>query len=160
QPRPGPVRGGSQRKSRSRRRVRPVAAAQGVGAGAEVRPVARGRDRGRPGGGAPVTPFTLSSVALALAALPALLYLRNTRLFRPPPAVDTGVSPPSVSVLIPARNEEAAIGACVESVLASEGVGLEVIVLDDHSEDRTAEIVREMARKDSRARLETAPPLP
>ena len=107
-----------------------------------------------------MTLLTLSSVALALAALPALLYVRNTRLFRPPPAVDTGVSPPSVSVLIPARNEEASIGACVESVLASEGVGLEVIVLDDHSEDRTAEVVREMAAKDPRVRLETAPPLP
>jgi hypothetical protein len=105
--------------------------------------------------------LTLSSVALGLAALPALLYRRNTRLFRPPPAAsDIVVSPPQVSVLIPARNEETSIAACVESVLASVGVEIEVIVLDDHSEDRTAEVVREIARKDPRVRLEIAPPLP
>ena len=33
-------------------------------------------------------------------------------------------------------------------------------MLDDHSEDRTAEIVKEIAGRDPRARLETAPPLP
>jgi glycosyltransferase involved in cell wall biosynthesis len=65
-----------------------------------------------------------------------------------------------ISVLIPARNEEASIAACVEAVLASGGVELEVIVLDDHSDDATAEIVRELAWKDRRLRLEAAPPLP
>ena len=37
---------------------------------------------------------------------------------------------------------------------------IEVIVLDDHSADRTAAIVREIAARDPRVRLETAPPLP
>jgi glycosyltransferase involved in cell wall biosynthesis len=106
--------------------------------------------------------FVLAVAALTFAALPALLYARNARLFRPPlqVPVDTGSSLPQVSVLIPARNEERSIAACLESVLASRGVELEVIVLDDHSDDRTAEVVREMARKDSRLRLEVAPPLP
>jgi hypothetical protein len=104
--------------------------------------------------------LTLASLSLGLTALPALLYLRNSRLFRPPPAQsDTGVLP-QVSVLIPARNEEGSIAACVESVLTSRGAEIEVIVLDDHSGDRTAEVVREMARKDPRVRLEAAPPLP
>ncbi|MCI0705486.1 MAG: glycosyltransferase, partial [Planctomycetia bacterium] len=67
---------------------------------------------------------------------------------------------PSVSVLIPARNEELGIEACVRSVLASEHVELEVIVLDDHSTDRTAEIVRATAEEDARVRLQAAPPLP
>jgi glycosyltransferase involved in cell wall biosynthesis len=65
-----------------------------------------------------------------------------------------------ISILIPARNEEISIAACVESVLASHGVEIEIIVLDDHSDDRTADVVRELARKDSRVRLESAPPLP
>jgi glycosyltransferase involved in cell wall biosynthesis len=106
--------------------------------------------------------YVLAVAALSFAALPALLYALNTRLFRPPPdaPADTGLSLPRVSVLIPARNEERSIGACVESALASRGVELEVIVLDDHSDDRTADIVREMARKDPRVRLEPAPPLP
>jgi len=66
----------------------------------------------------------------------------------------------AVSVLIPARNEEKNIRATLESVLANRGVKYEVIVLDDHSTDRTAEIVREFAEQDSRVRLEYAPPLP
>lgn len=104
--------------------------------------------------------IALSLVALTLAALPALLYWRNTRLFQPPPpASDSGV-PPAVSVLIPARNEEESIGPAVESVLASRGVDLEVVVLDDHSTDRTAEIVLAVASRNPRVRLESAPPLP
>lgn len=67
---------------------------------------------------------------------------------------------PGVSVLIPARNEERSIVPAVESVLESVGVEMEVVVLDDHSEDRTAEKVREIAARDPRVRLESAPPLP
>ena len=51
-----------------------------------------------------------------------------------------------VSVLIPARNEERSIQAAVEAALASVGVELEVVVLDDHSEDATAAIVRRTRR--------------
>lgn len=102
----------------------------------------------------------LIAVALAFALLPALLYFRNVTLFRPPPAADTSLSPPRVSVLIPARNEERSIGPALESVLASRGVELEVIVLDDHSEDRTAAIVAEFVARDSRVCLELAPELP
>ncbi len=103
---------------------------------------------------------TLAYVSLALAGLPAMMYLRNTRLFRPPPSAGEAAPLPAVSVLIPARNEEASIASCVESVLASRGVELEVVVLDDHSDDRTAAVVREIATKDRRVRLESAPPLP
>jgi cellulose synthase/poly-beta-1,6-N-acetylglucosamine synthase-like glycosyltransferase len=100
----------------------------------------------------------LSFTAFLLALLPALLYLRNRTQFRPPPEFD-GV-PTAVSVLIPARNEERSIGPAVESVLASHGVELEVIVLDDHSTDRTAAVVQSLAQRDPRVRLESAPPLP
>ncbi len=105
--------------------------------------------------------IVLAWVCLGCAAVPALLYFWNSLLFREPPAIsDTPLSLPPISVLIPARNEELGIAACVESVLASQHVELEVIVLDDHSPDRTAEIVREIAAKDSRLRLESAPALP
>ncbi len=46
------------------------------------------------------------------------------------------------------------------SALASEGVDLEVVVLDDGSRDHTAAIVSALAARDPRVRLETAPPLP
>lgn len=102
----------------------------------------------------------LAAVALALAALPALMLLANLRLYRKPALPAAGEAVPSVSVLIPARNEERSIVAAVEAALASVGVELEVVVLDDHSEDRTAELVRSLAERDPRVRLETAPPLP
>ncbi len=101
----------------------------------------------------------LPLIALALAALPALLFLRNVKLFLPPPPVVPGAVP-QVSVLIPARHEEQSIAAAVEAVLESVGVELEVVVLDDHSEDGTAEVVRKLAARDPRVRLELAPPLP
>ncbi|MBX9580236.1 MAG: glycosyltransferase [Gemmataceae bacterium] len=107
-----------------------------------------------------MTLLALSLAGLGCAAAPALLCLWNRSYFRPPPRPAADAPAHRVSVLIPARNEEGSIGACVESVLASEGVELEVIVLDDHSTDRTAEVVREMAAKDRRVRVEPAPPLP
>jgi hypothetical protein len=98
--------------------------------------------------------------ALVLAAWPALLFLGNLRQYRRPLAPAGPQTPPSVSVLIPARDEEISIAAAVESALASRGVDLEVIVLDDHSRDATAEIVRAIAARDPRIRLHEAPELP
>jgi cellulose synthase/poly-beta-1,6-N-acetylglucosamine synthase-like glycosyltransferase/spore germination protein YaaH/peptidoglycan/xylan/chitin deacetylase (PgdA/CDA1 family) len=60
---------------------------------------------------------------------------------------------PRVSVLIPAYNEEAVIEATVRSALASDYPEIEVIVVDDGSIDRTAEIVREDFGRDPRVRL-------
>jgi len=103
--------------------------------------------------------LALTAVALCFAGFPCILYFRNVRLFRKPEAPPTK-TPERVSVLIPARNEEAGIAAALEAALANEGVELEVIVLDDASTDRTAEIVRGLADSDDRVKLATAPPLP
>jgi glycosyltransferase involved in cell wall biosynthesis len=48
---------------------------------------------------------------------------------------------PTISVIIPARNEESVVAACVRSVAAQPEV-LEILVVNDQSTDRTAEIVR------------------
>lgn len=63
-------------------------------------------------------------------------------------------------MLIPARDEEACIGACLEAVLASRGVDVEVLVLDDGSSDATAEVVRQAASGDARVRLIAGAPPP
>jgi hypothetical protein len=106
--------------------------------------------------------LVLAIVSLALAALPVALFVSNVAQFRraPVPTVADAAHRPRVSILIPARDEEQSIRACVDAALASHGVEIEVIVLDDHSRDRTAPIVRELAATDPRLRLETAPPLP
>ena len=66
---------------------------------------------------------------------------------------------PKLSVVIPARNEAHDIVASVRSVLNQQGVDLEVIVVNDHSTDRTGELVEEIARKDSRMTVLHDPPL-
>jgi glycosyltransferase involved in cell wall biosynthesis len=49
---------------------------------------------------------------------------------------------PQVSVIIPARNEEASLGACLDSFAAQSGLSFEVIVVNDQSTDRTREIAK------------------
>jgi glycosyltransferase involved in cell wall biosynthesis len=49
---------------------------------------------------------------------------------------------PVVSIIVPARNEEISLGACLESLAGQSGIRLEIIVVDDDSTDRTAEIAR------------------
>jgi glycosyltransferase involved in cell wall biosynthesis len=63
---------------------------------------------------------------------------------------------PVVSVIIPARNEEACLGGCLESLVAQTGVPFEIIVVDDHSTDRT----REIAASFPNVRVIEAGPLP
>ena len=43
-------------------------------------------------------------------------------------------------MIVPARNEEACLGACLQSLAAQTGVSFEIIVVDDDSSDRTREI--------------------
>lgn len=101
--------------------------------------------------------MTFAIVVAVLAVLPLVMTMLNARLLRTPrlPA-----SPPSVAILIPARDEEASIGRCVQAALASRGASIEVIVLDDGSSDGTAAIVETLARADARLKLASGPPLP
>lgn len=94
----------------------------------------------------------------AMALLPAVMIALNLPLFRQPRTASAGCKP--VSVIVPARNEEASIGPCLQALLTSTNVELEVVVVDDHSTDRTANIVRALAARDPRVRLHSAPPLP
>ena len=65
-----------------------------------------------------------------------------------------------VSVVIPARNEESNIQTILRSFQRVEGVDLELVVVDDQSQDRTAHLVREMASLDPRIKLIEAGPRP
>ena len=99
-----------------------------------------------------------STIVLCILALfPVINTLITAWLLRTPRLPATR---PSVAILIPARDEEASIGACVAAALASTDAEIEVIVLDDGSTDATQAVVQAIADRDPRVRVVAAPPLP
>jgi hypothetical protein len=101
-----------------------------------------------------------AAASLLFAALPAYFYARNRSQFRVAPS-EVLPTKGAVSVLVPARNESANIEACIASVqAASGGLTIEVVALDDASDDDTAAIVTRLALDDTRVRLVIGRPLP
>jgi chlorobactene glucosyltransferase len=66
---------------------------------------------------------------------------------------------PSISAIVPARNEEEVITACLESLLEQKEV-TEIVVVNDQSADKTAEIVRTLVARHDRVRLIEVAELP
>lgn len=92
----------------------------------------------------------------------AVVKLRTAHtLFTPPKlltkqGLDTDL--PSVTVCIPARNEQHALADCLESVLRSNYEKLEIIVLDDASNDNTPTLIKSFAHEGVRfAKTKTLP---
>lgn len=59
---------------------------------------------------------------------------------------------PSITAIVPARNEETVIASCVES-LAQQPEIAEILVVNDQSTDKTAEIIRSLMLKIPNLRL-------
>jgi hypothetical protein len=86
--------------------------------------------------------------------------LRRCRSLVPERPGSTHSSPlPRVSVVIPARNEQEEIEATVRRLLAQQGVDIDVVVVDDHSTDETALILRRLAASEPRLCALQAPAL-
>lgn len=97
----------------------------------------------------------MSVLMCFLAFFPLFMTIRNLSEYRLP---NRASRCPRVSVLIPARDEESTIAGACAAALASEGVELELIVLDDNSTDRTLEVLATIS--DTRLSVVSAPPLP
>jgi glycosyltransferase involved in cell wall biosynthesis len=85
----------------------------------------------------------------------------NMPLNSPAPAGSENVTVPSsappravgiITAIVPARDEEAVIAACIES-LAKQSEITEIVVVNDQSSDKTAAIVRDLATRISKLRL-------
>ena len=97
----------------------------------------------------------LGSVRFLLLGLLAAVYWTRTRRPRRPDRGDESYRP-SVTVLVPAYQEEKAITGTIQSVLDSDQP-LEVVVVDDGSSDRTAAVIRRRCFGDPRVRLFSQP---
>ncbi|MCW2918158.1 MAG: polysaccharide deacetylase [Actinomycetia bacterium] len=85
--------------------------------------------------------------------------VRRGRSGRARPWLAAGLAPPPVSVIVPAYNEEAGIAATVASLLDHDyPAPVEILVVDDGSSDRTAEIVESLIREGRGGRLHDGTP--
>ena len=108
----------------------------------------------RGAGRALVAVGTLGAVALTAHTVYNLRQLRRPP-HDPPPVAER------VSLLVPARDEAERIAPCIEALLAQQGLrDVEVLVLDDHSTDGTADVVRAVAGDDPRLRVIEGADLP
>lgn len=62
----------------------------------------------------------------------------------------------AISAIVPARNEEVVIAACIESLAAQPEIA-EIIAVNDQSSDRTLEILQKLARQIARLKVIDAP---
>ena len=75
------------------------------------------------------------------------------------PSIVTAPVTAPVSAIVPARNEEAAIRVCIESLAAQPEI-VEIIAINDQSSDRTPEILHELEKTIPQLRIIDAPPPP
>jgi chlorobactene glucosyltransferase len=98
-------------------------------------------------------------VAVALVGFAFNLVLNLRSLKKPRDSRIPGTAP-FVSILVPARDEGANIGTCLESLRRQDYPNFEVLVLDDSSSDNTRNVVAGIAARDKRIRLVEGEPLP
>lgn len=91
--------------------------------------------------------FILIFVAIGLLAIVLVVTLFNALTAPMLKRADGYQNGPRVSVLIPARNEEANIGACIEGFLAQKYNDFEICVLDDQSTDRTGAVIEQFSQR-------------
>lgn len=77
-----------------------------------------------------------------------------------PDADGTSAGDTTVTVVVPARNEAARIGPCLDGLRAQQRPLIEVIVVDGHSTDATPMLVGAASAQDQRIRLLEEPPRP
>lgn len=88
--------------------------------------------------------------SVLLAVVPTVLVTMSRRLMCSQPPTSTPDDPPVLSVIVAAKDEAPNIEAAVTSLLAQDYPALQVIAVNDRSEDRTGEILDRLQAEDSR----------
>jgi chlorobactene glucosyltransferase len=83
---------------------------------------------------------------------------KNTSRFRLPSSFLK--ESPLVSILIPSRNEKKNIGRCLRSLIKQDYRNIEILALDDNSDDNTADIIKWWSKKDNRIKYLEGKTLP
>ena len=91
-----------------------------------------------------------SLLLLFITLVNILLSFLFTRKNKRQGSIDFSSKKPLISVLIPARDEEENIHRCINSLLKQSYSNIEVVVLDDDSEDNTFALAKEISDLDSR----------
>jgi glycosyltransferase involved in cell wall biosynthesis len=74
------------------------------------------------------------------AARPVDIVAGVSQPYNKPVLMDSDRTKVTVRVIIPARNEEACLGRCLESLVTQAGIGFEIVVVDDNSTDQTRDV--------------------
>src|SRR5579859_2388918 len=94
---------------------------------------------------------------LALAALVALWQSyrarRSVKEMHPPREASLPAPAPHISIILPVRNEEANINACVSSLLAQDYPDFDLTIIDDGSTDATPCLLAQWEARDSRVHV-------
>lgn len=105
----------------------------------------------------------MTAVLIALAALWAFVALRELRAVTqlpdlPPLRTDAPVA--DVTIVMAVRDDAAHVEATVRQLLAQQRLALQLVVVDDRSEDGTGEALARLAAADTRVRVVTVHELP
>ncbi|MDD4983564.1 MAG: glycosyltransferase family 2 protein [Candidatus ainarchaeum sp.] len=99
----------------------------------------------------------ISGIVTVYSLINSLVNLRITsEIYRLPKTKER----PLVSILVPARNEEANIAKCVQSLLDQNYSNFEIVVLNDNSTDKTGEILDGLKKKNKNLKVISGKPLP
>ncbi|HJW20764.1 MAG TPA: glycosyltransferase [Candidatus Nitrosotalea sp.] len=111
-----------------------------------------------------VANYLLAAILLSVSVAWIFLIKSMWITFRDSPFLDKYDSKPhhtpKVSIILPARNEELFIEKCINSLLDQDYKNYEIVVIDDMSDDRTEEIIKKIAKKNSKVVHVKAAPKP
>jgi cellulose synthase/poly-beta-1,6-N-acetylglucosamine synthase-like glycosyltransferase len=99
---------------------------------------------------APLALTVFDALVFLAVIVPFALLVRHRGAIPKLPPARAGIPLPSLSIVVPARDEAASIGRALGSLLTQDYPGLEVIAVDDRSADGTGAVLRELAAREPR----------